>query len=79
MPLVIVAPVALDGRFYLSGDENCGVSLHCRDCWDGGRPLAYYDSVTTSPPYTDGPLVENVTTIAGLLAVPRRHDREAHA
>lgn len=77
MPLVIVAPV-IDARFYLSGDENCGVSLYCRDCWDEGLPLAYYDSNNGNPPYRDDELVENVTTISGVLMVARRHDREVH-
>lgn len=76
VPLVIVAPDALD-RFYLSGDENCGVSLYCRDCWDGGRPLAYYDPHGSSP-YTGDALVENVTTISQLLNVATRHTREVH-
>lgn len=79
VPLVIVAPVALDARFYLSGDENCGVSLYCRDCWDDGRPLAYYDTSGSKQPYTDDVLVENVTTISRLLNVATRHNREVHA
>jgi hypothetical protein len=68
---------ALDSRFYLSGDEDCGVGLGCGDCWDGGRPLAYYDRGGGSP-YKDDAFVEDVTTISGLLAVATRHEREVH-
>jgi hypothetical protein len=77
MPLV-AAPGAVDSRLYLSGDENCGVSLYCRDCWDGGRPLAYYDSNDVNAPYKNDELVENVTTISALWTVMRRHAREVH-
>lgn len=77
MPVPIIAPDALDNRFYFVGDEDCGVGLGCRDCWDGGRPLAYYDRNGHSP-YKDDPLVEDVTTISGLLAVATRHEREVH-
>jgi hypothetical protein len=36
--------------FYLSGDENSGVALRCRDHHNGGRPLAYYDPAATPTP-----------------------------
>ena len=29
-------------RYYLLGDEDAGVGLHCRDCDTGGRPVMYY-------------------------------------
>lgn len=74
----LVAAPDLYARFNLMGDEDCGVALHCRDCWDGGRPLAYYDTNNATPPYRDDELVENVTTISGILTVARRHDREVH-
>lgn len=77
MPLMRVAPL-VSARFYLSGDEDCGVSLYCRDCWDGGRPIAYYDSTRANPPYWDDERVENVTTISQLVTVAQRHDREVH-
>lgn len=54
------------------------MSLYCRDCWDEGLPLAYYDSNNGNPPYRDDEMVENVTTISGVLMVARRHDREVH-
>lgn len=68
---------AIDARFYLVGNEDCGVGIGCRDCWDGGRPLAYYDSGDTRA-YADDPAVENVSTISGMVAAAARHEREAH-
>lgn len=78
MTVPLVAAPDLYARFYLMGDEDCGVALHCRDCWDGGRPIAYYAPPGSSPAYTDDPLVEDVTTISGLLTTARRHEREVH-
>lgn len=72
------APIVdLYPRFYFVGDENCGVGLGCRDCWDGGRPLAYYDRNGGSP-YRDDALVDDVTTISGLLTVATRHEHKVH-
>ena len=77
MSAPILDLTALDSRFYFVGDEDCGVGLGCRDCWDGGRPLAYYDCGGASP-YKDDALVEDVTTISGFLSVATRHEREVH-
>ncbi|WP_405149459.1 hypothetical protein OG589_14600 [Sphaerisporangium sp. NBC_01403] len=67
--------VLLTGRYRLIGDENCGVGIECLDCFDGGRPLGYYDSGLG--PYSD-PQVVNVDTIPALLAVATDHETTAH-
>ena len=61
----------LDPRLYLSGDEDGGVSLHCRDHHDGGRPLAYYyeHAASTHPDAA----VAHVVTIPGLWAQAADH------
>lgn len=65
---------------YLSGDENGGVALRCRDHHDGGRPLAHYDSAGDTYPDPD---VATFTTIPALLATAADHlatqHREPHA
>ncbi|KAB8186877.1 hypothetical protein FH608_046145 [Nonomuraea phyllanthi] len=61
--------------FYLSGDENGGVGLHCRDHHDGGRPLAYYDRAGS---ICSDPEVANVATIPGLWAVAVDHLSTQH-
>ena len=58
----------LDGKFALSGDEGGGVSLECRPCDTGGRPIAHHGWTN---PY--GPDVEDVTTISGLLRAAINH------
>lgn len=60
----------LDQRFHLSGDEDGGVGLHCRPCFDGGRPLAYYES---SGDVCVDPAVPTVATIPGLWAQAADH------
>lgn len=72
-----VAPLVA-ARLYLVGDEDGGVALHCRDCWDGGRPVAYYETDPAGIGYAHDPLVENVTTISQLVTVAQRHEREVH-
>lgn len=64
----------LDGfeRLLLLGDEDTGVGIQCRDCWDGGRPLGYLGD-----PFKDD-LVTFVTSVPELLAVGRRHLDEKH-
>lgn len=64
------------GRYRLSGDEDCGVGVECNDCFDGGRPLAYYEGVATL--YLDDPKVANVSTIPDLLLAAVNHERTAH-
>jgi hypothetical protein len=67
----------LDQRFYLLGDEDCGVSLYCRECPDGGRPLAYH---STSEPnaYQGDPKVAKPSTIAALFGEAANHLTAAH-
>lgn len=70
---------AFNARYYLLGDEDGGVHLGCRDCWAGGRPIAYYDSTNRSrPPYIEDPLVENVAMITDLLSAADRHEHKEH-
>lgn len=61
-------------RYRLIGDEDCGVGIECRDHFDGGRPLAYYQGGGPSP----DPLVLNVSTIPGLLTAAEVHEHEMH-
>jgi hypothetical protein len=66
----------LPERYRLVGDEDAGVGIECTDCFDGGRPLAYYEGI--APAYADGPAVRNVTTIGDLLQAGLDHEREVH-
>lgn len=63
-------------RYRLIGDEDCGVGIECNDCFDGGRPLAYYEGVAAY--YVDDPKVANVSTITDLLLAAVNHERNAH-
>jgi hypothetical protein len=62
----------------LVGDEDCGVDLQCcaAECWDGGRPQAYYVGNTTY--WENDPKVTVVHTIAELIAAGRAHLDERH-
>lgn len=64
-----------DSRFWLCGDEDGNVDLHCRDCSDGGRPFAHY--APHSPSWND-PKVTNVTTIPDLFEAASHHLTDAH-
>lgn len=55
---------------YLSGDEDGGVGLHCHPCFDGGRPLAYYERSGSA---CVDPAVPTVVTIPGLWAQAADH------
>jgi hypothetical protein len=61
---------------YLMGDEDSGVGLYCLDCWDGGRPLAYYDRYGN--PYADDAAVAAVSTLPALVTAAQDHVRRAH-
>ncbi len=63
--------VDLDAAYWLAGDEDCGVGLHCRTCDRGGSPVAYYPGLTS--PYEDRADVATVDTIAALLDAGRQH------
>ncbi|HLU96973.1 MAG TPA: hypothetical protein VKZ89_09065 [Thermobifida alba] len=63
----------LDHTFYLVGDVECGVSLYCRPCWDGGRPIAYYSTDPDMNPYLGDNRVAKPDTIPGLFAAAARH------
>lgn len=58
----------------LMGDEDCGVGLHCRESWDGGRPLAYYSLDERDRTYEGDPKVERVSTLADLMSCIVRHN-----
>jgi hypothetical protein len=68
--------VFLGGRYRLIGDEDTGVGIECRDHFDGGRPLGYYQSPAYRSPYPDE--VVSVDTIPALLAVAVDHEACAH-
>jgi hypothetical protein len=36
-------------RYYLLGDEDAGVGLHCLDCDTGGIPVIYYGDSYPDP------------------------------
>lgn len=65
----------LDPRFHLVGDEDGGVGLDCSDCFDGGRPLAYYDPQGNG--YPDA-TVHQVTTIPALWDAAAHHLADTH-
>lgn len=62
----------------LSGDEDGGVGIGCRDHYDGGRPLGY---LGWTKAYDGDPQVTQVDSVARLIEVGRRHldDRHGHA
>ncbi|MFD9949700.1 hypothetical protein ACFWYW_55560 [Nonomuraea sp. NPDC059023] len=62
--------------FYLDGDEDGGVSLHCRDHFDGGRPLARYSHVGDLHP---DKAVPDVNTLPELREAAARHLTALHA
>lgn len=65
----------MDPRLYLSGDEDGGVSLHCREHHDGGRPLTYYDRGGST---SIDPAVVNVSTLPALWAEAASHLKDHH-
>jgi hypothetical protein len=64
----------LDQRFHLMGDEDTGVGLYCRDCFDGGRPLAYLSGLGAY----DDLKVASVPTIPALWAEAAKHLHDEH-
>lgn len=76
IPTDALIAALLNPRLHLSGDEDGGVGLHCRDHFDGGRPLAYYDRGDTVYP---DPAVPTVATIPGLWAQAVDHLAAHHA
>ena len=64
-----------DPRFHLSGTEDGAVTLHCRDHFDGGRPLAYYDRGGDT---CADPAVPTVSTIPRLWATAVDHLAAMH-
>lgn len=75
----IEVPAPADGGesegFWLAGDENCGVALHCLDCDRGGRPLSYLAGVVGG---YDHPDVDDTDTILGLLTHADLHGWHVH-
>lgn len=65
----------LDPRFHLTGDEDGGVSLGCSDCFDGGKPLTYYDPQGHGYP---DPTVPQAANLPALWEAAARHLAEAH-
>jgi len=61
---------------YLMGDEDCDVSLQCRETWNGGQPLAFYQSHQSgTDPYAGRePPVVHCATLAELMwAIAHHH------
>lgn len=65
----------LHPRLFLTGDEDGGVGIHCRDHFNIGRPLAYYDHTGMTYP---GQAVTSVTTIPSLWAEAVKHLDSEH-
>ena len=65
-----------DELLYLQGDEDCDVSVQCRECWKGGEPVIFYSQFGRNP--YDEARVPLVRTIDELLKAMHRHLREAH-
>lgn len=63
-------------RFRLVGDEDCGVGLDCNDCDRGGKPIAYYEGISTA--YIGDPEVAPCTTIEALLIAAHKHRASTH-
>jgi hypothetical protein len=53
-------------------DVDMSVELHCRECYSGGRPLAWYASYATPNPYGDE--AQTAMTIADLARMAAEHD-----
>jgi hypothetical protein len=62
----------LDQPYYLVGDEDCGVGLHCSTCDTGGRPIAWYDGYGVGNPY-DETVVPTAHTVAQLVELGQLH------
>lgn len=60
---------------YLMGNEDGGVELLCRDHFDGGRPLACYNSPGDRQA---DPKVVQVATIPGLWIEAVKHLASGH-
>lgn len=43
--------MTIDALMYLTGDEDCGVGAHCRECDRGGLPIVYYSQPIDRNPY----------------------------
>jgi hypothetical protein len=69
-------PVDLDKYLRLVGYEDCQVDVRCNECWDGVRPIIYYDRYYPSP-YDPAEVVE-VKTISEMWSAMVRHVREVH-
>lgn len=73
-----MAPIAavVDELLWLSGDEDCDVSVQCRGCDKGGEPVVFYTTHGTNP--YDKARVPTARTIAELADLMVRHVREVH-
>jgi hypothetical protein len=63
---------------YLQGDEECGVGVYCMadECWDGGRPLIYYERYGTA--YQDDPKVAKTESFPELIRLAAAHRHDIH-
>jgi hypothetical protein len=68
----------IDEVVWLAGDEDCGVSLMCRECDRGGLPIAYYGPSGGPYPYAGNRDVEPCRTIVALHAAAIYHVGTVH-
>jgi hypothetical protein len=74
--MAITNVMVLDRHFTMSGDEDCGVGLHCRECETGGLPIAYYLGIDKSS--YKGTEIIVVESINALLIAGRTHIARFH-
>jgi hypothetical protein len=66
----------LDELLYLQGDEECDVSVQCRECDKGGEPVAFYTRFGRNPYPEDR--VPTAGTIDELYRLMNRHVVDLH-
>lgn len=69
LPIKVVEPPTY---LQAESEEDLSVGLHCRHCFDGGRPLAWYAPHPTKNPYGDE--VPTAMTVADLARMAAEHD-----
>lgn len=63
---------AFDEFFYLMGDEDTDVGLHCLKCDRGGLPVVLYHAIQSEPVYKNTDVVQ-VSTITDFMANGMAH------
>ncbi|MEV4454405.1 hypothetical protein [Microbispora sp. NPDC049633] len=75
MEHLIATVLAGLARYRLSGDEDCGVDVQCRNCNTDGSSFAYYDGGLG--PSTN-PDVPSVKTLPELVVLVAAHELTYH-